>query len=100
MKIMSEKNAVRWEKAREKGKYFWITQTAFIWSIQFFYLNNLLGWFLEFWAVACASIRGVWPELLVRRRSKSNRSARRANGRLSRNAHFTDRGPRTMIRTL
>ena len=45
---MSEKNAVRWENEKEKGKYLWITQTAFIWSIQFFYLTNLLGWFLEF----------------------------------------------------
>lgn len=46
MKIMSKKNIIRWEKAREEGKYIWIMKLAFLWGIFVFSFSNLINWFL------------------------------------------------------
>jgi hypothetical protein len=46
MKLMTEKKALRWEKEREKGKYFWITKLAFFWGIFVFSFSNLINWLL------------------------------------------------------
>lgn len=43
-KAMSEKEVARWEKARAKGKWFFVFRTAITFAVSIFVVTSLISW--------------------------------------------------------